>query len=144
MRLGFGAQPLIGYFADGVRSPRTFASGGMALLAASLISRAVGFGELAVLMVCLGSAAFHVGAGALTLRSCGGRLGAAAGLFAAPGVIGLAIGGAIAVSGHYLYLPFVAALLALILLIHAWPLPPRQASLSNSPKEPIFSRLTGS
>jgi FSR family fosmidomycin resistance protein-like MFS transporter len=135
--LGFGAQPLIGYFADGVRSPRTFASGGMALLAASLISRAVGFGELAVLMAGLGSAAFHVGAGALTLRSCGGRSDAA-GLFAAPGVIGLAIGGAIAVSGHYLYLPFVAALLALILLIHAWPLPPRQASLSNSPKEPIF------
>jgi hypothetical protein len=26
--LGFGAQPLIGYFAGGIRSPRTFASGG--------------------------------------------------------------------------------------------------------------------
>jgi hypothetical protein len=66
----------------------------MALLAASLISRGVGFGELAVLMAGLGSAAFHVGAGALTLRSCGGRSDAA-GLFAAPGVIGLAIAGAI-------------------------------------------------
>jgi FSR family fosmidomycin resistance protein-like MFS transporter len=135
--LGFGAQPLIGYFADGIRSPRIFASGGMALLAASLIGQAMGFGEIAVLMAGLGSAAFHVGAGALSLQSCDGRSDAA-GLFAAPGVIGLAIGGAIAVSGHYLYLPFVVSLLALILLIHAWPLPPRQAFLSNSPKEPIF------
>jgi MFS transporter, FSR family, fosmidomycin resistance protein len=107
--LAFGSQPLIGYVADSLPSPRVFASGGMILLAASLVSRASGYGELAVLMAGLGSAAFHVGAGALTLRSCAGRSDAA-GLFAAPGVIGLALGGALAVSGHYLYLPFFVAL----------------------------------
>jgi MFS transporter, FSR family, fosmidomycin resistance protein len=135
--LGFGSQPLIGYFADSLRSPRVCASGGMMLLAASLISRALGYGELAVLMAGVGSAAFHVGAGALTLRSCAGRSDAA-GLFAAPGVIGLAIGGALAVSGHYFYLPFLVALLAFIFLIQVWPIPPREASVSNPSKEPIF------
>jgi MFS transporter, FSR family, fosmidomycin resistance protein len=135
--LAFGSQPLLGYFADNLRSPRLFATGGMALMAASLISRGIGFGEIAVLMAGVGSGAFHVGAGALTLRSCGGRSDAA-GLFAAPGVIGLAIGGALAVSGYYLYLPFLIALLALLLVIQAWPSPPRPVSISNQAKEPIF------
>jgi|HubBroStandDraft_6_1064221.scaffolds.fasta_scaffold72157_3 FSR family fosmidomycin resistance protein-like MFS transporter len=135
--LAFGGQPLIGYFADSLRSPRLFVSGSMALMAASLVTRWLGFGEAAVLMAGLASAAFHVGAGALTLRSCGGRSDAA-GLFAAPGVIGLAIGGALAVSGHYLYLPFLILLVALMLLIQAWPVPPRLPSGSNPSKEPIF------
>ena len=68
----------------------------------------------------IGSAAFHVGAGALTLRSCGGRSDGA-GLFAAPGVVGLAIGGALAVSGYYPYAPFLIALLALFVAIVLWP-----------------------
>jgi len=135
--LAFGSQPLIGYFADSLRSPRIFASGGMTLLATSLVSRALDFGELAVLMAGLGSAAFHVGAGALTFRACGGRWDAA-GLFAAPGVIGLAIGGALAVSGHYLYLPFLISLLAFVFVIQAWPIPAREASISKPTKEPIF------
>src|SRR5260221_6043849 len=109
----------------------------MPLMQGSLIIRWLGFGEAAVLMAGLASAAFHVGAGALTLRSCGGRSDAA-GLFAAPGVIGLAIGGALAVSGHYLYLPFLILLIALMLLIQAWPLPPRLPSGSKASKEPIF------
>jgi MFS transporter, FSR family, fosmidomycin resistance protein len=135
--LAFGSQPLIGYFADRLRSPRAFASGGMVLLAAGLITRESGFGELAVFMAGIGSAAFHVGAGALTLRSCAGRSDAA-GLFAAPGVIGLAIGGALAVSGHYLYLPFFVSLLAFVFLIQSWPIPPGGASVSKPTKEPIF------
>jgi FSR family fosmidomycin resistance protein-like MFS transporter len=102
-----------------------------------LVTRWLGFGEAAVLMAGLASAAFHVGAGALTLRSCGGRSDAA-GLFAAPGVIGLAIGGALAVSGHYLYLPFLILLVALLILIQAWPVPPRLPSDSKPSKEPIF------
>jgi FSR family fosmidomycin resistance protein-like MFS transporter len=135
--LAFGSQPLIGYFADSLRSPRIFTSGSLALMAAALISRWMGFGEVAVLMAGLASAAFHVSAGALTLRSCGGRSDAA-GLFAAPGVIGLAIGGALAVSGHYLYLPFLVLLLALMVLIQLWPVPPQLSAKSNLPKEPIF------
>jgi FSR family fosmidomycin resistance protein-like MFS transporter len=135
--LAFGGQPLVGYFADNLRSPRLFVSGSMVLMAASLITRGLGFGEAAVLMAGLASAAFHVGAGALTLRSCGGRSDAA-GLFAAPGVIGLAVGGALAVSGHYLYLPFLILLFTLMLLIQAWPLPPRIRSDSKPSKEPIF------
>jgi FSR family fosmidomycin resistance protein-like MFS transporter len=135
--LAFGSQPLIGYFADTLRSPKIFASGGLALLAVSLVSQTSGFSEIAVLLAGIGSGAFHVGAGALTLRSCGGRSDAA-GLFAAPGVIGLAIGGALAVSGHYLYTPFLVGLLALVLVVHAWPTPARQPSDVKPPKEPIF------
>jgi MFS transporter, FSR family, fosmidomycin resistance protein len=135
--LAFGSQPLIGYFADNLPSPRIFASGGMALLVAGLLSRSIGSGEIAVLLAGLGSAAFHVGAGALTLRSCGGRSDAA-GVFAAPGVVGLAIGGALAVSGHYLYLPFLVSLLSLIGLVQSWPVPPRPISESKLSKEPIF------
>src|SRR5260370_22700473 len=106
-------------------------------MAGSLIIRWLGFGEVAVLMAVVASAVFRVGAGALTVGSCGGRSDAA-GLFAAPGVIGLAIGGALAVSGHYLYLPFLILLIALMLLIQAWPLPPRLPSGSKASKEPIF------
>ncbi len=135
--LAFGGQPLIGYFADSLRSPRLFVSGSMALMAASLVTRWLGFGEAAVLMAGLASAAFHVGAGALTLRSCGGRSDAA-GLFAAPGVVGLAMGGALAESGHYLYLPFLILLFAFLILIQAWPVPPRVPSDSKPSKEPIF------
>jgi FSR family fosmidomycin resistance protein-like MFS transporter len=135
--LAFGGQPLIGYFADNLRAPRAFAAGGMVLLIAGLLSRSIGSGEIAVLLAGLGSGAFHVGAGALTLRSCGGRSDAA-GLFAAPGVVGLAIGGALAVSGHYLYLPFVISLVGLVLLVQAWPNPPHLISDSKPPKEPIF------
>jgi FSR family fosmidomycin resistance protein-like MFS transporter len=135
--LAFGSQPLIGYFADSLRSPRLFASGGLALMAVSLLSRWLGFSEAAVVIAGLASAAFHVGAGALTLRSCGGRSDAA-GLFAAPGVVGLAMGGALAVSGHYLYLPFLILLLPLMFLIQAWPVPPLLPSNLKAPKEPVF------
>jgi FSR family fosmidomycin resistance protein-like MFS transporter len=106
-------------------------------MAVALLSRWLGFSEAAVVIAGLASAAFHVGAGALTLRSCGGRSDAA-GLFAAPGVVGLAMGGALAVSGHYLYLPFLVLLLPLMFLIQAWPVPPRLPSNSKPSKEPVF------
>ena len=60
------------------------------------------------------------------------------GLFAAPGVVGLATGGALAVSGHYLYLPFLVLLLPLVFLVQAWPVPARLPSNLKAPKEPIF------
>ena len=140
--LAFGSQPLVGHFVDSSGSPRIFGSGGIALLAVGLVSRAIGFVEVAVLLAGLGSAAFHVGAGAWTLRVSGGRSDAL-GFFAAPGVIGLAIGGAIAVSGHYLYLPFLGGLLALLFVVQISPAPAPLASDPNRSKAPVFESHVG-
>jgi MFS transporter, FSR family, fosmidomycin resistance protein len=118
--LAFGAQPLVGWFADKGERSRLTAITGLCLLALALFPMPTGGLEVSVLLAGIGSAAFHVGAGALTLRSCGGRSDGV-GLFAAPGVVGLAIGGALAVSHQYPYFLFQIGLLVLLLVIAIWP-----------------------
>lgn len=118
--LAFGAQPLVGWFADKEERSRLTAVTGLCLLALALFPMPTGGLEVSVLLAGIGSAAFHVGAGALTLRSCGGRSDGV-GLFAAPGVVGLAIGGALAVSHQYPYFLFQIGLLVLLLVIAIWP-----------------------
>ena len=118
--LAFGAQPLAGWFADKGERSRLTAITGLCLLALALFPMPTGGLEVSVLLAGIGSAAFHVGAGALTLRSCGGRSDGV-GLFAAPGVVGLAIGGALAVSHQYPYFLFQIGLLVLLLVIAIWP-----------------------
>jgi FSR family fosmidomycin resistance protein-like MFS transporter len=109
--LAFGAQPLAGLLADRVERPRASALAGLALLGAALLA----FGaqpQLAVALAGLGSAAFHVGAGALALGATRGRA-AGPGLFAAPGVVGLALGGALAAAGVLPVIPALALIGAL-------------------------------
>src|SRR5258707_15831347 len=84
----------------------------MALMAGSLIIRWLGFGEAAVLMAGLASAAFHVGAGALTLRSCGG-CSRAAGPFLAPWGIWVCHGGRLPGGGPFFFLSFLFFFLGL-------------------------------
>jgi FSR family fosmidomycin resistance protein-like MFS transporter len=106
--LAFGGQPLVGLAADRVGRPRAAALAGLLLLSAALLA----FSEqprLAVALAGLGSAAFHVGGGALALCATRGRA-AGPGLFAAPGVVGLAAGGALAAGGYLLIWPLLLAL----------------------------------
>lgn len=125
--LAFGGQPLMGMLADHMRRPRVVALGGLLLLAAALV--ASGRPELGIVLAGLGSAAFHVGGGALALCATRGRA-AGPGLFAAPGVVGLAAGGALAIAGYDARWAFIALLACLgvaILVLKLPPLPYRKA-----------------
>jgi FSR family fosmidomycin resistance protein-like MFS transporter len=109
--LAFGGQPIVGLLADRLARPRAAALAGLGLLGAALLLYA-GQPRAAVVLAGLGSAAFHVGGGALALHATSGRA-AGPGLFAAPGVIGLAAGGALAAAG---YAPIWPALVLLVAL----------------------------
>lgn len=114
--LAFGGQPLAGLIADRLARPRAVALLGLLLLSAALLT--ADLPKFAVLLAGLGSAAFHVGGGALAFCATPGRA-AGPGVFAAPGVIGLAAGGLLAVSGvnalWLLLLPLVLLMLAVVL-----------------------------
>jgi FSR family fosmidomycin resistance protein-like MFS transporter len=113
--LAFGAQPLVGLAADRAGRPRAAALAGLLLLGAALLAFE-SQPRLAVALAGLGSAAFHVGGGALALCATRGRA-AGPGLFAAPGVIGLAAGGALAAGGYLLVWPLLLVLAVLMLAI---------------------------
>lgn len=89
--LAFAGQPVAGLLVDRLKRPRT------AVLVALLLTSAVllvGRADpiSAVALAGLGSALFHVGGGALALGATPGRA-AGPGIFAAPGVLGVALGG---------------------------------------------------
>ena len=88
--LAFGTQFTIGAIADHWRAYRGVLLGGLVTIAAAV---AVGLVSPAVanVLAALGSAAFHVGAGAMVLTRSP-RKTAAAGVFVGPGAIGLAVG----------------------------------------------------
>jgi MFS transporter, FSR family, fosmidomycin resistance protein len=119
--LAFGGQPLAGVLADRTGKPRAAALAGLALLGVALVGFA-GQPQLAVALAGLGSAAFHIGGGALALCATRGRA-AGPGLFAAPGVIGLAVGGALAAAGYPAIWPFFALLGVLAIAIARLELP---------------------
>lgn len=110
--LAFAIQPLVGMMADWLRAPRAFAVGGLVALAGALPLGPVQ-PACAVALAGLGSASFHVGGGAVALGAAAGRA-AGAGIFTAPGVLGLAIGGTIAAAGYS-----IASALAIALLFVA-------------------------
>src|SRR5207244_4404688 len=101
--IAFGGQPLAGLVVDRFRRPRAAAVCGTALMIAALLLQSAPVA--AVVLAGAGSALFHVGAGALALCATPGRA-EGPGLFAAPGVVGLAVGGALAASGHAFAAPF--------------------------------------
>src|SRR5262245_205869 len=113
--LAFGGQPIAGLIADRLGRPRAAAVAGLLLLSAALL-----LGQrqpqLAVALAGMGSATFHVGGGALALCATRGRA-AGPGLFAAPGVVGLAACGALAAGGYLLVWPLVLALGVLMFAI---------------------------
>ena len=132
--LAFGAQPIVGWWTDKLRRPRAVAVIGLGLLSLALLVMRLQ-PVMAVILAGLGSAAFHVGGGALALCATQGRA-AGPGLFAAPGVLGLAIGGALAITNHILVWPFLLLLAFLAVLILALELPALPYTTKES--EPLF------
>ena len=88
--LAFGLQFPLGLLADRLRLARPCMIVGAALTA--LILAPISLSGLTTMMVAgAGNALFHLGAGGLVLRSAGGRA-APAGVFVAPGALGLGLG----------------------------------------------------
>ncbi len=119
--LAFGAQPVCGAFVDRVRRPRVAVLAGLTLLACGLMLASFEV-VAAVALAGIGSALFHVGGGAIALCATRGRA-VGPGLFAAPGVVGLIAGGALALGGHFHIWPFVVALLVLNLAVCTFEMP---------------------
>jgi FSR family fosmidomycin resistance protein-like MFS transporter len=130
--LAFGGQPFVGLIADRIERPRAVAFAGLGLLALGLLLSPVA-APVAVLCVGLGSAAFHVGGGALAWCSLPERAGSA-GIFAAPGVVGLALGGLLAIqqlaAAWMLLLPLLAVIM--LLACQAQPRLPYMPNLAHS------------
>ncbi len=131
--LAFGLQPLLALAIDGRRDYRHAAAAGCALTAAAMFLP----GSLAIPAVCLagvGNALFHLGAGSLALRM---RPGCAtpAGIFVAPGAIGLFLGTALGQRGFsalWMTAPVLGAF-AVLLLRHEAPALQRR----DAPAQPI-------
>lgn len=134
--LAFACQPLLGVLTDWVGRPRLIALAGLTLQAAGLVASPWS-ALAAVTLAGLGSGCFHVGGGALALCATRGRaLGP--GLFAAPGVFGLALGGYLAISGAAMLWPWLVGLAAigLVMVVLGQPVLPYRAAV----EEPAFER----
>jgi FSR family fosmidomycin resistance protein-like MFS transporter len=88
--LAFAGQAPIGYFSDRTRSTRSMVLGGIvcAWFGVALVNVEP---VIAIGVVGIGNALFHVGAGALSLYVTPGRA-AAPGIFVGPGALGLGLG----------------------------------------------------
>lgn len=119
--LAFGAQPLAGLLTDKLKNPKLAVLTGLFLMAAAVIMYFIN-PFIAVLFAGLASAVFHVGGGALALCSTPDK-SSGAGLFSAPGVAGLAIGGYLAVSNIFPAAVMITLLSALAVFIFALKIP---------------------
>lgn len=135
--LAFVAQPVWGFVIDRLGGPRLAAIGGMIVQLAGLLLGSVE-PWLAVGLSGLGSGLFHVGAGGLALMLVPGRA-SGVGLFAAPGVLGLGVGGALAVAGY----PAAAGLgwvLAGLALAQVWCVPAIQVARADRDARVVGNR----
>ena len=114
--LAFAAQPAVGLYLDRTRQPRraVFVSLGLMALALFVVDQPL----LAVAVAGLASAVFHVGGGMLAIGVSRERA-TGLGVFAAPGVIGLACGGALAATGASA-LVWVILLMVITGSLHLW------------------------
>jgi FSR family fosmidomycin resistance protein-like MFS transporter len=119
--LGFGGQPVAGMITDRLMRPRAVMIAGMLALASALACAGLQ-PEMSVLLAGVGSAAFHVGGGALALAATRNRA-AGPGLFAAPGAVGLATGIALALTGQVIIWPFIIGLVVLAAVALIFKLP---------------------
>ncbi|MBD2579681.1 MFS transporter [Oscillatoria sp. FACHB-1406] len=109
--LAFGAQAIAGLLVDRALKPHLAAIGGLLLLAFALpLSGSTPIA--AVFLAGCGSALFHPGGGAIANALAAGKITELS-VFAAPGVVGLAIGGIIGLTQQNAIAPFFAALLLL-------------------------------
>ena len=135
--VAFGGQPVAGLITDQARSPRAAALSGLVLTFVGLLLSAWE-PRAAILVAGAGGAAFHVGGGALALCAASGRA-APVGLFAAPGVLGLAIGGALAAGNYVARAPFAMALAVVFALVAVARVPALPYAAQRR-DEPVFDR----
>jgi FSR family fosmidomycin resistance protein-like MFS transporter len=107
--LAFGLQPIFGALGDMKNRPAEIAISGNLLAAAALFFTSIPM--LAVCMVGIANALYHVGGGIVALR-IGNGMASAPGLYVAPGAIGLFLGGLLGVTGNL----FIVELLSLLIL----------------------------
>jgi FSR family fosmidomycin resistance protein-like MFS transporter len=117
--LAFASQPIAGLLVDRRPGPRTWLLGTCGLMAVALA--APGPIVLAVILAGLASAVFHVAGGTVALAATPGRA-AGPGLFTAPGVVGLVIGGGLALAGFDQIWPFLLTMALLAIVIARLPL----------------------
>jgi FSR family fosmidomycin resistance protein-like MFS transporter len=115
--LAFAGQGPLGALVDRFKASRAAAIAGLVLAAAAVLCAP--YSAVATMIVAgVGNALFHLGAGASVLRSSEGRA-APAGIFVAPGALGLALGMWMGKTGNGPAWPFVALLLLAPVLVDA-------------------------
>lgn len=106
--LAFGIQPILGLFVDWSQRPRAAAWAGCLLVAVAAFGGEA-WPRLAVSLIGIGNAVFHLGAGSICLTLTPGRA-TAPGLFVAPGAAGVFAGTYLGQAGAFRAWPFVLAL----------------------------------
>jgi FSR family fosmidomycin resistance protein-like MFS transporter len=133
--LAFGFQPVTGFLLDRLDRPRTGIALGLILTATGLavFGQAPGLG---MALAGLGSSLLHAGGGSLAITATSGRA-SAPGVFAAFGVVGLALGSGLGLSFSPLINSiFIAALPGIALAILFFP-----QKRTDSPAPVHFPRL---
>ncbi len=119
--VAFGGMPLAGLLSDRFQIPKWLTLGGLLATLSGLALANVNL-SLAIPLAGIGSACFHAGAGSLALTSTP-RRAAGPGLFAAFGVVGLALGGQQGVLADSAFWPYPLGLALLAALIFILPAP---------------------
>lgn len=138
--LAFGLQPLAGLLLDRLRQPKPGAAAGLLLTATGVLVVGVNL-HFALWFIGLGSAFLHAGGGSVAITSTPGKA-SAAGVFAAFGVIGLALGGLTSFSFSPTVMIILVALLATLAMI-IWlapqaPVQPIEAAKTSLPVSEIL------
>ena len=123
--LAFAGQLPAGVLVDRIGNPRMSVFISITLIASGMLLFA--FTPLAgVILLGTGSGLFHVSGGMVSLMLCPNRADGP-GIFAAPGVIGLAVGGFLAISGVHAEWILLGGLGALSIVIAFLPFPVRKS-----------------
>ncbi|MBZ0202560.1 MAG: MFS transporter [Ignavibacteria bacterium] len=117
--IAFGGQPLAGILTDKLHNPKFAAIIGLGLMSGALLLSTFN-PMLSVILAGVASALFHVGGGALALCSTPDKA-SGPGLFSAPGVAGLAIGGYMAINGINALITLIVLLIIIGVVIYLLP-----------------------
>jgi MFS transporter, FSR family, fosmidomycin resistance protein len=131
--LAFGAQPIAGLITDRIKNPKLISVSGIMIMGISLPLSSIN-PVISVILAGAGSAMFHVGGGALALSVTPGRA-SGPGMFAAPGVAGLALGGYFAITGQFYLAPLIILLGIAALLIMISEIPELPYKVQTGPEE---------